>query len=252
MKANSGYKHPLAAAIRKYGKNSFTVETIVVCDSFESACAAEIEAILVLENRYNISPGGDTDGRTGSECFKELLKDPEWRAKYVKNLSAGIKASGKHNTPERLENMKAHLAEWRKNNPKEAYIIQRRATRCAARENTTTGVKTMQKANKAPNRMQSIRRRKNAVAKVWRERSPEEIEIVGSKISAGVKKAHESKTPEERKAHEQQLAKARKNIDHNVRKTNQKEALKNYWTEERRKAFGESVKKIWEKRRENV
>jgi len=139
MKASSGYKHPLAAAIRKYGKDSFTVEIIAVCDSFESACVAEVEAILVLENRYNISPGGEADGRIGNVCFKELLEDPEWRAEYVKKLSAGLKAGGKHNTPKRLETMKMRLTAWRKANPKEAYTIQRRATRCAARKNTTTG-----------------------------------------------------------------------------------------------------------------
>lgn len=247
-KAKRGYQHPLAAAIRKYGPRAFTVEILSEHKTWAEGKEAEVLAISVLENRYNLSPGGE-DGIVGVQKLRELLQDPVWRADYCEKLSAGIKASKTHNNPEALAQKTAALALWREKNPREAYVTQRRASRCAKRKAT---IAKKQRKEKAPNRMQSVLRRKRAVSKVWASRSPEIKQAISRKISVSVKEHHERKTDGQKEEHNHQLKEARKNINHDVRKARQKEAIKTYWTPERREAFGALVRKRWEKKRENI
>jgi hypothetical protein len=85
--ANRGVNTALARAIRKYGANSFTVDTLFTCDK-EDMDALEIGAIrqygTSVPNGYNIDLGGQ-----GKRKFKpysdpvkgRLLRDARYRAK---------------------------------------------------------------------------------------------------------------------------------------------------------------------------
>ena len=240
--ARKGDPRPLYAAIRKYGVDSFKVDTVAVYPSAAEAYTAEIKLIASLEHGYNISPGGENDALAATAAFKEKCKDPDWYADYISKLKAGIAASQFHNTPEMLAAKTAALKNWQKANPKEAYRIQRRATRSAAAKATTTGENAAKRANKAPNKMQSIKRRKQAVKKVWAERTEDQRKEVSEKIAEGVAASYAGLDVETRRSREEQLAEARQKIDHTLRKKNQKKALAAYWTPERRAAHSLRMK----------
>jgi predicted GIY-YIG superfamily endonuclease len=82
------YNHPFYNAIRKYGPDSFTVETIYECTTLEEAFSLEIKAISEHENLYNISSGGSTDAEIGGKIFwEDINSNPKKRKKYLKKLS---------------------------------------------------------------------------------------------------------------------------------------------------------------------
>lgn len=237
-------KHPLCAAITKHGADAFVVETIASYENLEEALRAEIDAISCLEAPYNVSAGGEFDGGAGAARFRELLKNPEWRAEYVVKLSAGLKASAAFK--ESRERLKDVLPNWRRDNPTEAHRLALRALRIGANK---TGCKSKPVAGRIPRepkgkaaKLHKSRASRDAAKRHWAEMPADKKADITARISASVAKVHAQKTPSEVAAHVAQLAKARESIDHNVRKTRQQEALKAYWTPERRAAFGAEVK----------
>ena len=244
-RAMKGAKHPLSAAIRKYGSARFNVETLSEHVSIAEALMQEVREIARLENAYNLSPGGELDGAAGGKKLAELLQNPDWRAAYCAALSAGAKkseASRKH-----LAALSALAKQWRVDNPAKAYRNSARASRIA-RNNRKT--KTKNKENerlarkpKSPSakKARSIRSRE-AAKRHWANMPAEKKNTVHSKISKSVAQHHANMSRSERKKHEAQLSEARKNIDHTLRKKRQKEAMAAYWTPERRAAFGARVR----------
>lgn len=237
--------HPLCAAIRKYGSDTFTVETLSEHGDLDEVLLAEQVAISAEPNAYNISAGGERDHLAGHVRFRELLQDPVWRADYLERLSASLR-----NSPYRdwwRQNMAKVGAKWRSENPKRAYKAARRAMRIATKVNherrgiTKRGPELPQRLKpKIGGTAAKKHRSRNSAAaarRQWAEMAPGKKAAVHEKISAAHSARNAAKTPEERASHEAQLAEARKSIDHSIRKARQKEAVQEYWTPERRAEF---------------
>ncbi len=244
-RARSGARHPLCAAIRKYGADSFIVETLVEYDTRGAALLAEVEAIAELTGAYNLSSGGEDDSAAGVAAFREKLKDPAWREAYGRRLSAALRGSPHYQAkvPELLET----LARWREENPTKSYLIAMRNLRIGANKaGRKKAYAEPQRLPRKPNGKaakfhKSIASRE-AAKKHWAEMPEDVKEAIAAKISQRLKAHHELKDPQARAAHDRQLSEARKAIDHTVRKARQKEALVAYWTPERRAAFGAKVR----------
>lgn len=115
--------------------------------------------------------------------------------------------------------------QWRKEHPVEAYKIALRASRIARNKKTTRA-----KKEPAANKLQLKLRRRAAVKKVWVERTDEQRLEVTTRISKGLKAFNKRLSHEEKRARNQHLAEARKNI--NIEARNQK--IREAWA--RRKA----------------
>lgn len=241
-RAGRGARHPLCAAIRKYGASAFVVEVLAEYDTQREALQAEVAAIAELSDAYNLSPGGDHDGGAGAARFRELLLDPDWRAAYVARLSAALKNSPKYQA--RVSELAANLAQWRADNPVEAYKISRRNLRKrskgAPREGR--GGRLPRTPKGAAAKLHKRRASREAAVKHWANMALDKKTEVQGRISASVKKMHEGKSAAARATHSAQLAQARQCIDHELRKARQKEALAAYWTPERRAEFGAKVR----------
>lgn len=245
-RARTGARHPLCAAIRKYGEAAFAVETLADYDELDEALRAEVAAIAELTDAYNISPGGDFDGGAGAARFRELLLDPDWRAGYTARLSLALKASPLYQA--KVPELVARLAAWRKDNPVASRKISMRNLRVGLNRH---GRKKPEPAE--PQRL--LRTPKGPAAKLhksiasreaakrhWAGMSADKKAAITSRISASVSDVYAAKTDAEREVHAAQLAKARQCIDHTVRKARQKEALTAYWTPKRRAEFGARVR----------
>lgn len=244
-RADRGGKHPLCSAIRKYGKGAFCVETLATYDVLDDALKAEVAAIAGLENAYNISPGGDFDGGAGVARFRELMTDPVWRATYLERLSTSMKTSVRY--AESRKRIAGVLDAWRLENPAKAYRTSMRNLRIGVNRRgrkkppVEPGRLPRQKGGAAAKLHRSRVSREKA-QRQWAEMEPAKKAAVHAKIATSIKRVHAEKGPEEKAAHAAQLAEARKSIDHDYRKAQQKLGLKAYWTEERRAEFGRKVK----------
>lgn len=245
-RANKGAKHPLCSAIRKYGADAFTVETLAEYDDKDVALCAEVEAISELVGAYNLSPGGDFDGGTGAARFRELLLDPEWRAAYAERLSSALKTSPLYQA--KVPELVATLAAWREDNPAKSYNISMRNLRIGANRSgrkKPASDKPQRIPRKPKGRAAKLHKSiasREAAKRHWAGMGASKKDEITSRISTSLTEFHAAKTDAEREAHDAQLAKARENIDHAVRKARQKAALEAYWTPERRVEFGARVR----------
>lgn len=243
-RAKTGAQNPLCAAIRKYGADTFVVETLAEYDRADDALRAEIEAIAAVQNAYNISPGGDFDHGAGRARFVELLSDPEWRAGYSARLSASLRASEAYKASR--EKVLGALAGWRAANPAKAYLIALRAVRISANRNRKNPKPEAGRIPRVPKGKAAKFHRKiasrEAAKKQWATMDPSKKAEVHKRISAALTEHHARKSEADRAEHDRRLAAARLKIDHAVRKARQAEGLKAYWTPERRKAFGDKVR----------
>lgn len=245
-RARSGARHPLSAAIRKYGPGAFSVDTLAEYVDLAEALHAEVAAIAELTNAYNISPGGSFDGGAGAARLRELLRDPDWRAAYTARLSAALKASPLYQAE--VPKIVARLAAWRADNPVVAYKIAVRNLRIGANRSGRKKTKPTEpeRLPRIPNGRAAKLHKSIASREVskrhWAEMDAAKKDAVTSRIAASVREFHAAKTDAERVAHEAQLVEARKRIDHTVRKARQKAALEAYWTPERRAEFGAEVR----------
>lgn len=242
QRARKRNKHPLSAALRKYGSEAFQVEILSQHNDLMSALLAEKVAIAAEPNAYNLSAGGETDHLAGHARFRELLSDPVWRAAYAQKLSAALKASPYRE--DQRARMAASGARWRAENPREAYKNAMRALRMGrrakhvAKEEGRLPRKPKSKAAK----LHKSRASAEAARRHWASMDETTKKEIQTRISQALARNHAEKTAEERSAHRAQLAKARERIDHTVRKTRQKEALASYWTPERRAEASRSRK----------
>lgn len=249
-------KHPLSAAIRKHGPENFTVELLFETQDYESAIKKEAECIAVLLKGYNISPGGSCDSAAGHAAFKLKMQDADFKAAYIAKLKQSLKTSLTHAAHGAA--FASRVAEWRKHNPREAYYASMRALRLARQsrkprtpQNSRSSAARGAAASalrafwtlehRALRKRKSIKARK-AAAKTWALRSSSEKAKLGAKISEGLRVFNQNADEAVLQERREQLANARKNIDHEVRKARQSQALQAYWTPERRKAYGLKVK----------
>ena len=244
--SRKGQNHPLYAAIRKYGAAAFVVETLETHEEMPNALLAERKHIAATTNAYNVSEGGELDFVAGvAELKRLLLEDADWAAKYKAALSAGCRASAAHK--QHHPELVAASAKWRTGNPKEAWKIQNRATRVAARGNKGKPGKVVPKPDTAEKIGKAVRefwanatpamlKRKSiqtrqSVTKVWATRAPEVRASVAAKIAASVAQVHANKTPAEVAQHEAQLAQARQVIDRGKQGPAASQGLKQYWVD---------------------
>lgn len=253
-------RHPFYAAIRKYGPDSFVLETVVSSGDRLSALAEEVRVIAETSPEYNISAGGEDDWVAGVARLKELCSDPEWFASYKLKLSEAVKSSEAHRA--RWAVLSEMAAQWRKDNPKKAHYLARRASRIAAKKaRGTPRAKSVLHSREARDKMaksqrerwasapKSVKKKKSLTSKratteVWASRDESTRRAIAEKIGATMRASHANRTDSERAAHETQLAAARQKIDHDYRKARQKEALRAYWTPERRAEKAEKMRAV--------
>lgn len=84
----------LHRAMRKYGIENFSVETVETCESFEAAKRAEIAWIAAERPAYNMTPGGE--GRRGpvSETGKANMRGRSWSPEARAAFSEWCKKRG--------------------------------------------------------------------------------------------------------------------------------------------------------------
>lgn len=245
-RSDTGYKHPLYSAMRKYGAESFTVETLGEYETAEEALQAEIDDIAALGGRkysYNLSPGGENDGPTGVAALRAKRQDPEWEVEYRKRISEGVRKSELHMW--RRPKIGEIYIQWRKENPKEAWKNTHRALRMAAkaprgsREGYTVSPESAKKTGAGvrefwKNAPPSVRKRKSiqtreSAKKVWAERGEQARAEVGAKISETHKERYANMDSRTKQELDAQLAAARDAIDRKKQGAAASRGLKAYW-----------------------
>lgn len=243
--------HPFYDAIRSYGPDNFTVETLAEIASEEQALLEEIRQIEIhgATDRlrgYNISKGGQYDGAAGAAIFWERVKsDPKMLEEYRKKLSAGCKKRG-------CINLDALLAWQATQPPRDRWYLAYRASRVARRTPQSPESKSRknqkepeaaarmsaavraawESAPESKKRRHAIRSRINAFA-LWSRRTAAECGELACKISETLKTRYATDTKfSERNA--EQLSKARQSIDRSVQAPAASAGLKNFWVELRK------------------
>jgi len=240
MNAKTKHEHPFYAALRKYGNDQFTFHILESGLNREEARyfeAAYIATRAAQGASYNLSPGGEADGDKAAERFKELVQDSNWFEWYRNRLVQGVLSSEAHKDWRR-HGLQAAQKTWRANNPKEVYAIAHRASRMASpgcmRRTERTQFGRMYIPSEKVRRARQAYAYKTMTKKRWAQLSKDEKATVAGKISQSVAEHHRNLSQSEKAEVDDQLAKARDNIDHDYRKRRQKEALQAYWTPERR------------------
>lgn len=231
-KARYGYKHPFHTAIRKYSKEAFKVEILFSGLSAEEACQKEIESIALISKEllYNLSPGGENDGAVGGKTFwAKINSDPAYKAKYLKNLSEGVKNGKKHD----YAHISATAQQWRKDNPRKAWKLSSRALRVANKANK----KKFAHLEKAP--QISLKQRllikykpwkisQANTTKMWANRDEKARKVIADKVSKTLKEKHKNLTSDEKMA---MVSKARAAIDRSVQGPAASKGIKKFWEE---------------------
>lgn len=225
--------HPLYNALRKYGSESFTVETVDTAETKSEAYRKERYHIAQIPEglSYNLSPGGEMDGEAGAKIFWDSMSDrdsPEYKTYHAK-----LKAHGEKQYPHIAEAMHAGNAAWRKANPREAYKAAYRALRIANKANKETRpaaepdcrdrkTKLMWKYNRS--KATSIK-----VAAEWKNSSPEQLATRKKLISEGNKKFWENITDKDERA--ALTAAARAAIDRSIQGPAASKGIKQFWVD---------------------
>lgn len=232
-RSGKGNRHPLIAAILKYGADAFDLAVLEDGLSREEAMVAEQRWIAELGTRvptgYNISEGGEADVAAGQAAFKELLKDPEWRATYLEKLRV---ACGDRRMP---PNAWAAAIEWRKANPQTAWKMAYRASRIALQTNgratpTDPRFGAWGRLWSDSRKVAAARRAyfaRGIVADVWSRRTADEKETVGVKIGKSLSRYHAANPGRIRDT----LAVTRSKIDRSVQGPAASAGLKKWWAD---------------------
>ena len=244
--------------MRKYGPEKFEIFTLEEHPSQQLAQEAEVRLIALYATQkagMNISPGGEYDSASGAEGFRNKLKSPSWKEKYraklsravlnspahqahVKDLSAIARAWAKQNPglsrAVSLENI-AKANQWRGMNPEKSLKMSR-AAGIIGRKKIQKLLKEGIRFNVGPMDLSPEQRekRREHAASQWKRRREMGDFSVHKKIGRANVRVFTNLTVKEKAARDSQLAEARNNIDHTLRKANQKAALIAYWTPERR------------------
>ena len=228
-KAGTGFKHPLASAIRKYGAESFAVEHIASSiGGLEYAKECEILCIAQIPEgqRYNLSLGGEHDNGAGNKRFWAFMKNnPDKMEIYRARL---VQAQKDRPPPSEADKqaLKAAAKQWAFDNAREAYKIRHRASRIALRKaQAHNGGKISRKeenrliylARPLKERLQIKYKRarprsSDATKKIWAGRTEEEKQIINAKIAETLKARYKA-DKKMGAANKEQLKAARKTID---------------------------------------
>lgn len=230
---NENRNHPLYNAIRKYGADSFLVETIDYALSKKHAQQLEIEHIAKHPQHilYNISPGGEADGETGSAIFwKRMEENPEEKEAYIQKLSDTQKSRG----PEAHAHLSPAAQVWREEHPKEAYKISRRNVRKTPSHKNPKKVDTrplIEKLRWKHNRPEASRIMKQDW---WNNAGEERRKEIAENVSKGKKKEWEDKSPEEQQEMIERLDQMQKSVNRSVQGEAASKGLKRFWEELRK------------------
>lgn len=230
-------RHPLYDAMRKYGFESFLVET-VAC-AYGLADAQYLERLLISTNRngYNILPGGETGSGPAKVFWQQIKADPlayEAYRQKLRNAQAIRIANGEDATP-RIEGARR----WRENNPRESYRLAMRGLRIAKKKNTVTGVKEAERIAQAakPLKERLLEKHKKqyltksrSVTSVWLNRTSDEKESIASKISESLRAYFKDGVNVDRG----QLERARNAIDRSRQAPAASNGLKRFWEDLRK------------------
>lgn len=237
-RASTGKSHPLLQAIRKYGADTFKVYLLACTTGLVNAKLIEITCIAYEKNPYNLSPGGEYDGPVASKIFWEnIRKDPRALEEYRAKLRAA-QALRTLNGEDRTR-LTVLGRKWRENNPREAYRIQSRATRVAAKFNTTTGVNAIKRLRQESKGLKErllakhkgvFLSKQDSTRKIWANRSQELKAELFSKISGSVKRYYKE-NPDKLDETKAQLATARNSIDRVKQGKAASVGIKRYWAE---------------------
>lgn len=243
-RAQKELNHPFRRAIRKYGAENFAVEEIACAIGGENAGATEIACIAQekFEMLYNLTGGGENNGPEGSRIFwARMDADPAARAEYIEKLRVASRRSFAEN-PHIKEAMQNGAKEWRKNNPKEVWKVQNRATRIAAKKNRygetlvndkTLATEDLSRPLKERLLMKHKRiflRRREGTTRMWAERPLEEAKSLSAKIANSVRRYYED-NPEHKARVIETLAKNRAKMDRKHQAAQASKGLKRFWEE---------------------
>lgn len=225
--------HPLYNALRKYGSQSFTVETIDTAETKSEAYRKERYHIAQIPAgmSYNLSPGGEMDGEAGAKIFWDSMSDresPEYKAYHAK-----LKAHGEKQYPDIAEAMHAGNAAWRKANPREAYKASYRAIRIATKaQKDTRNTTPPDNRDRKTKLMWKYNRSKilsSVVAETWKNSTPEQLAVRKSHISEAQKKRWENVADKDERA--SLTATARAAIDRSVQGPAASKGIKQFWVD---------------------
>lgn len=236
-------KHPLYDCMKKYNFIGFIVEGLECNLTKEEASQKEKQYIKEYRESgykvYNVSDGGETDGKKGSEIFWETINaNPKEREAYIEKLRC-IKKENDHTDYNMLQEK---ALEWRKKNPKEAYLNSRRARRIASRNKGRRFKVSFGEEVRVYNEKIHAQESRIRAISQWKNRTEEEKKDIAEKIRASALRRFEDK--ETRDAVAKQLEDARKNIDHEVRKAKQREGVQRYWENLRKDPEAYAAKKM--------
>lgn len=224
--------HPFYDTVLAYGPDAFAVEAIACAVDADSAgvteqrCIAQVPKPLSL----NVSPGGECDAEAASAVFwKAMRADPVAFEGYREHLRAAQK--NRVLPPEVWGQISEAAAQWRKDNPREAWRNSYRASRAARRLSTPpspsgSATWTLKEMLLAKHKRKYPRRSTGTTA-MWAARSEEERRDVAARISEGVLRA--GTDPEYRERNRQQIGEARAQIDRNVQGPRASAGLRAWW-----------------------
>lgn len=230
-KSTTGINHPFYCAIRKYGFDAFTWCVVDTAIDKPEAQRKEVAHIAAAQpsTLYNVSPGGEADGETGSAVFWTRIKADEVAlVAYLKKLS-DVKKRGDWSD---YGAMSASVKNWRKENPKLAYKIALRGVRLAKRADKR--VPAPAPVAKSLKDRLMWKHKRSVVAQIaataqWAERDNEARGAIGVKIAASVKKYWSG--VEDSEARSSLTQKARDSIDRPKQAKAASAGLKKYWVD---------------------
>jgi hypothetical protein len=222
--------HPLYCAIRKYGFESFTVETIASELTLQEANEREIAEISAhkIQGIYNISAGGSNDDMGGKVFWARIKQDPHALAEYLAKLSETKRDRDWSDYP----TLAKKALNWRKENPREAWKMSYRALRLANKANAIKYKDLPEKIDPRTRKERLMSKynvgefRRRSVAKHWAGMSAEAKQERSANISKSLKAKNVNKTPEERMS---MVAKARQNIDRSIQGPAASKGIKTFW-----------------------
>lgn len=229
-----GADFAISRAIRKYGPESFRVETLVIAERpflFELERRAIAKFQTKAPNGYNLSDGGES-GAKGAKW------SPEKRAKHSAQLRASW-ASGKRKSPapKNREHWKDPVlrARWIARLPEQARA-------CWA--DPEIGAKMRQAVREANNRPEVRAQRRTLAKKQW-----ERPEVREKMIAAMRGKKRGPQSPETKAKRSAALRRFWANPEHRRQKS---EACKKVWTPERRAQASSTLRRVHAAKRQQT
>lgn len=220
--------HPFYEEVRTANGEGFILEPLHIVDNRQSAMKLEEEEIARVprERSLNLSCGGVNDAAEGGRIFWERInQDTEKREEYLKKLSDRKKESDWTD----YEKLTKANRQWRHDNPMKAYKMSTRALRIANKKRPKKEAEeelSLKEKLRHKHKLNDVK--SECVKEVWNNRSEDERNAIGAKISAAAKKNMAEKSIEEKRAITQ---KARDSIDREKQGKAASKGVKNWWKE---------------------